>query len=953
MEEDKNQQIRLLRLNMQQVWEQLKWLEARLEKLEQGSPTADTSISSSQGPAEPPEFRAPASEGPPPPPVPAERPRIPEPHIPLPKPSIAKETSKQSELNPPTPTKHEAPCLDESEPSPLATKAGEPKQKENWEIDLGRVWFVRIGMLLFLTGLIFLSTYAYQNWLFSAAAGVKVSFFLCLALGLTAGGLLLERKKERYRQYGQVISGGGLAAAYYTLYAAHFTPSLKIITSPILAGSLLTTWAALMLVYSAFRRSRVVAVMAIGFAFYGTIVNPSGSISLFSALLLSSAAMYLLVRFQWVWIGLLTVVAAYLSHAFWLGYVGQATTETVRLTFLTCYWILFTLATSLPRARKLPENIQKTIIGINNAAAWSLTVFQIPSATPHEHIGWISLGIGGFWLALAAAGRWRSFGNPKLVTILALQGLMVATLGLIIEATGYARFTMLALEACFLLASARHLGGRYSRITSTLVFVLSLVSVAFAKIDNPEINVLLYGLFSLMVAAFAILARREADYLAVQGEMKRTDSLAIALMPALAFWIVFVVTVLGALEIQLAYVTGAAVLGAVILLGLGTKYGQFLKDILVTSAFFSAFGLMMANTHSAELGPLAYSALAAVALFHWFFSESLTALLRSDYLANPDAPLSNLDWIFSSIAWLLIAGGFGLYRDFDPHWIWTAGLLALSGEVFRQLSKRDSIGFPALLFHIVGLAALLDHPSVSLRICLTTPLLLVIHLAWIDRSAKYRVKSVTLSGLACLLMLSSTICLHRGLASPGLALILVAAPMIWWALKRDLAWAAAAAIIFPFGRGLAEIFDLSTADQFLPYLPVLSLLLAHALILKTPDRDSTSWRFTRGLALFLGLVVLVARASMHTTVAFEGSGLTVIWALLAVLLFCLGLSLKHRPYRFSGLALLVVALFHLVAVDVMKLNTLGRILSFMVLGLVLLLLGFLYNRFHEKIRQFL
>jgi uncharacterized membrane protein len=40
-------------------------------------------------------------------------------------------------------------------------------------------------------------------------------------------------------------------------------------------------------------------------------------------------------------------------------------------------------------------------------------------------------------------------------------------------------------------------------------------------------------------------------------------------------------------------------------------------------------------------------------------------------------------------------------------------------------------------------------------------------------------------------------------------------------------------------------------------------------------------------------------------------------------------------------------------VDVWQLETIYRILSFLVLGAVLLLLGYLYNRFADRIREWL
>ncbi len=49
--------------------------------------------------------------------------------------------------------------------SPPESPAALPAFNPNWEINFGQTWLVRIGVLSLLTGLIFLSTYAYQNWL--------------------------------------------------------------------------------------------------------------------------------------------------------------------------------------------------------------------------------------------------------------------------------------------------------------------------------------------------------------------------------------------------------------------------------------------------------------------------------------------------------------------------------------------------------------------------------------------------------------------------------------------------------------------------------------------------------------------------------------------------------------------------------------------------------------------
>jgi hypothetical protein len=86
---------------------------------------------------------------------------------------------------------------------------------------------------------------------------------------------------------------------------------------------------------------------------------------------------------------------------------------------------------------------------------------------------------------------------------------------------------------------------------------------------------------------------------------------------------------------------------------------------------------------------------------------------------------------------------------------------------------------------------------------------------------------------------------------------------------------------------------------------------------------------------------------------YTTSGLTPAWALLALVVFVAGLALRERVYRMGGFALLALAIGRIFVVDIWQLETIYRILSFLVLGAVLLLLGYLYNRFADTIRQWL
>jgi len=84
-----------------------------------------------------------------------------------------------------------------------------------------------------------------------------------------------------------------------------------------------------------------------------------------------------------------------------------------------------------------------------------------------------------------------------------------------------------------------------------------------------------------------------------------------------------------------------------------------------------------------------------------------------------------------------------------------------------------------------------------------------------------------------------------------------------------------------------------------------------------------------------------------------GFYLTVSWSVLALLLFGCGVVLRERMYRWLGLGVIAAALGRVVLFDVWKQETIYRVLTFTALGVVLIVVGFLYNKYQEKIRQWL
>ena len=99
----------------------------------------------------------------------------------------------------------------------------------------------------------------------------------------------------------------------------------------------------------------------------------------------------------------------------------------------------------------------------------------------------------------------------------------------------------------------------------------------------------------------------------------------------------------------------------------------------------------------------------------------------------------------------------------------------------------------------------------------------------------------------------------------------------------------------------------------------------------------------------IGLIWLVL--SLEVDAIGQGFYLTASWTLLGALVFAAGWFLRERIYRLMSLALITAALARLLVMEVWTLESIGRIITFILIGLVLLSVGFVYTRHQDKLRR--
>ena len=100
---------------------------------------------------------------------------------------------------------------------------------------------------------------------------------------------------------------------------------------------------------------------------------------------------------------------------------------------------------------------------------------------------------------------------------------------------------------------------------------------------------------------------------------------------------------------------------------------------------------------------------------------------------------------------------------------------------------------------------------------------------------------------------------------------------------------------------------------------------------------------------------MLASALLALLLFYEISGslLTVAWGLQAVALLVAGFAIRERVLRLSGLGLFGVCIIKVFTHDLQRLEVMPRIVSFIVLGALLISMSFIYTRYREQMRRFL
>jgi len=943
------------------------------------------------------------------------------------------------------------------------------KEKSSFEMQVGTYWLVRIGIVILVTGLAFGANLAYQTLVPKLGPAGKISL-LYFASGLLLGaGAWWQRRnvKEALKNYAQVLFAGGLAAVYFTTYAAHYAPPVCVIPSPLLDGVLLFAWAGVIAWIADRRQSEVMALFAVGLAFFTSVITRGGSFTLYSNLLLTITAVVFLVRNRWVGLSFASLVTSYAGYAFWRflhedGWRWANPDEHLWLgaSFLAGYWLVFTVATFLSRSEKLSGSRRSAFLTLNNGAYFAL--FVVTMLQVHTGGFWkFSLGYGVALLSLAALAKNILPAEPLAKNSYLSQGLVLVTLGFITKFAGLQLALLLGAESVvlFVLGSQRR-----SLVLKCFGAAAAMLATAWCAATAQPFNssdVLMAVGLGLLLAGNAGWALRVESQAGTPGLHLQSSFFVLLAFAswAMAMWfdtaephlLVALVlamesavfyNVVGGQKILVpkiaAYASGAS---AAIWIpeksahfdpaGLWTDFG--VGAILILNAWrghwecreiprrlrpepsaftLLAFACWLTATwlnSTADLLPLAlateavaltfsiyllrvpeitflgqsflllaqlawlfrffndtppwWNPLAIIAvtmgLSHWWQHQKTLSLLRMVYasasvifvLAVVAVTLVWLHPLLSPPAWLAVTSllaaagtGYGLATR-----VWT---LAICSQIFLGISACEFLQQrlhekPEWYFPLAPLAVLAALSFATITWLARKPASsLAVRQPLLQVAMVYRWLALAMS----LLWIWDYLPEHHRVWAYTLAAATLFALGVWRDSREALV---ATAVCMVAALTLLWLREDLVMDIYWPNLLSLLALLVMQRILRGQSARLLLAENIHGSIILLAGVSLWRFLSCWTAQVASGFSVTLTWAAFAVGMFAAGILLHERFLRWFGLSVLAAAVGRVVLVDVWKEQTGYRVLTFLALGAALLVVGFIYNKFQEKIRPWM
>ncbi len=518
---------------------------------------------------------------------------------------------------------------------------------------------------------------------------------------------------------------------------------------------------------------------------------------------------------------------------------GYLSAEQFRLrgAFLGLYWLLFTGGGLLVNRDALPVAERKGLLTLNNAFFFVLFTLLMRHAYPDQYWAFF-FPFAGVLFVTSAIAYSRFAPERSVMDVLFLQGVLVATLGLLDYFAGATLMAVLAVESLFLLVLARWLNAPWLAWLGRFAFAVAL-AVGWSRGTD------VWPMWFTAAAGFACVQVERTNRVRSAGAWY--FALAATLLAMRAAEVVFD-------EPDMPWVWLA---GAVIVTGIA----GFLRSREIGWAAHLPLAWAHLTFYAARGGDDAWSLAQALGLITVTLAFGIVLWANQRVTVDPDRARIAANRVLRPYAIVAVLAVVVTTLDYAPdRW----RLLVFAGE--------------SVVFVI---AAVLAGETLFI-------------------------------GLAMATLAAGAIGYPR--TEPG-----EVAPAVAWI------------------NLLGSVGLMVVAERLFKWR------MADLLFYEQTCRRLRSW-----------MVVILTGVLVYGLGELTGRlVLTVVWAVAGFGLLVLGFIGKERAYRFAGLIVLTLSLGRAVIYDLSKLETIYRILTYMALGAILLVLGYLYTKNRERLAKWL
>lgn len=389
---------------------------------------------------------------------------------------------------PPKPTpvapSQEAAPITPAAPTPPREVA--PRKPKEWELILGGNWLARVGVIALIIGAGFFLKYAFdQNWL-----GPTARVILGIVAGLVMLGLGYYWQK-RYPILTQVLSGGGIAILYLSIFASfaiydlvHFYVACAFLLLVSIASALLALrYNSMALAIIGILGAFIAPFILGAFGERGLEAGEAGqAIQLLAYIIVVNIGVLILSTFRnWRWFTLLALFGSLITFGVWYGEfdrdIGVATAE----IGITIIFLIFVGATTLFHIvwRRVPQAFDFTLMMINAAAYLGISLGLMWDAYRAWMGGFVFL-IALFYGALAYVALKRRDENTRLSLFALGIALVFLTVAIPVQLGDKAWTTIAwAVEGAVLIWLSSILRMPRLRWFSYIVFIIVAVRLLF------------------------------------------------------------------------------------------------------------------------------------------------------------------------------------------------------------------------------------------------------------------------------------------------------------------------------------------------------------------------------------------------------------------------------------------------------------------------------------------